>query len=296
MAAKECTIRREPGGEYRLLALDKWMEVRVYELGDEWSLVSCGEAKGWVLTRCLGCYRSLDPFAYPVPGARIMDGILTFHQDVTVSGGKMKDITAPSGAVLCVTEGENGAYEMPVWRGQGRLQMDSGAFTAFIPWDEAEPGDLIGGFTTYYDGTLGRPLTKERVFNIDLCSQRINGSVTAPGETFSFNALAGRYYRDGGYQLAVNVSKSGRGYGGGVCQVTTTLCNALLGVPLRIDKWTVHQMSGVDYIPQFFDAAVGNHQDFTFVNTLPYPVRLWAADQNGCVTVLIYRAEDRAGA
>lgn len=59
------------------------------------------------------------------------------------------------------------------------------------------------------------------------------------------------------------------GYGGGVCQVTTTLYNAALTLPLQIEEWALHSKQGAVYVPQFFDAAVGSYSDFTFVNLLP---------------------------
>ena len=88
-------------------------------------------------------------------------------------------------------------------------------------------------------------------------------------ETFSFNALCAPYRHSNGYELAPNVSTDGFGYGGGVCQVTTTLYNAALTLPLQIEEWALHSKQGAVYVPQFFDAAVGNYSDFTFVNLLP---------------------------
>ena len=83
----------------------------------------------------------------------------------------------------------------------------------------------------------------------------------------------------------------GYGYGGGVCQVTTTLYNAVLTLPLQVEAWELHQYIGVAYVPQFFDAAVGSHSDFSFTNLLPYPIQLQALPQDGALTVLLLRAE-----
>ena len=111
-------------------------------------------------------------------------------------------------------------------------------------------------------------------------------------ETFSFNALCAPYRHSNGYELAPNVSTDGFGYGGGVCQVTTTLYNAALTLPLQIAEWALHSKQGAVYVPQFFDAAVGNYSDFTFVNLLPYGVQIHASAQNGVLTVLFCRAEE----
>lgn len=66
----------------------------------------------------------------------------------------------------------------------------------------------------------------------------------------------------------------------------------MLGLPLQITEWTPHQESGVVYVPVSRDAAVGSASDFSFINILDYPIRIWAQPQNGVVTVLIYRAEE----
>ena len=74
--------------------------------------------------------------------------------------------------------------------------------------------------------------------------------------------------------------------------MTTTLYNALLSLPLQIERWTVHRKIGVQYVPQFFDAAVGSYSDLVFTNTLPYPIAISAQPQNGVVTVLLLRAAE----
>ena len=79
-----------------------------------------------------------------------------------------------------------------------------------------------------------------------------------------------------------------------MCQLTTTLYNALLTLPLQIEEWSIHRYKGVDYVPQFFDAAVGSYSDLVFQNTLPYPISLHTYPQDGMLTVLICRADDTA--
>ncbi len=86
------------------------------------------------------------------------------------------------------------------------------------------------------------------------------------------------------------MSETGAGYGGGVCQVTTTLYNAVMGLPLQITEWSPHGSKGVPYVPVALDASVWKTGDFRFINTLDYPIRIWAQPQSGVITVLIYRA------
>lgn len=162
----------------------------------------------------------------------------------------------------------------------------------FADWETAEPGDIIGGFTTLYGKQQGHGKAAAREHNISEGVKRIDGVAVEREETFSFNALCAPYRHSNGYELAPNVSTDGFGYGGGVCQVTTTLYNAALTLPLQIEEWALHSKQGAVYVPQFFDAAVGNYSDFTFVNLLPYGVQIHASAQNGVLTVLFCRAEE----
>ena len=195
------------------------------------------------------------------------------------------------GAMVCIS-GVELAYLLPVWRGRGLIQVYDGVFCPFVPWQDAQPGDMIGGFTTFYNETTGGSLADNRAFNIQLACSRVQGTVLEIGESFSFNDLCAPYTQKNGYLMAPNISNDGKGYGGGVCQLTTTLYNAVLGLPLQVEAWGAHRRQGVDYVPVSLDAAVGSYQDFVFTNTLPYPILLWAETQGGALTVLIYRMLD----
>ena len=73
--------------------------------------------------------------------------------------------------------------------------------------------------------------------------------------------------------------------------MSTTLYNALLGIPVRVTEWEVHSVKGVKYVPVAFDACVGLYSDLCFLNTLPYALRLEAEAQSGALTVQIYRQD-----
>ena len=111
------------------------------------------------------------------------------------------------------------------------------------------------------------------------------------GESFSFNALCGPYEKNNGYVRAPNISRSGYGVGGGVCQVSTTIFEAVLGLELQLDHWEVHQTSGVKYAPVNFDCAVGGGKDLRFTNNLGYAIRLEVRTQNGALTAYFFRSE-----
>lgn len=286
---KETPLRKSPGGG-QIGKLKEYTLVDVLELGEKWSRVDSGRRSGWVATKSLVRFRSLDPMKYKVPGATVNAGVVTLEKPVRVKGGDFGGLQAQPETILCVTEADEKEYRLAVYRGGAAIPRDSGAYQPFVPWAEAQPGDLIGGFTTYYNSKTGAPKAKERQDNIALACSRISGVEIKAGGRFSFNAFCAPYTKENQYLLAPNVSAKGLGYGGGVCQLSTTLYNALLGLPLQVESFTVHSKAGVPYVPKWFDAAVGSLSDLTFSDTLPYPIRLWAAPQGGALTVLIYRA------
>jgi vancomycin resistance protein YoaR len=84
-----------------------------------------------------------------------------------------------------------------------------------------------------------------------------------------------------------------QGYGGGTCQVSSTLYNVVLQLPgLTVLQRRAHGDNGASYLPIGVDAAVGNSQlNFRFRNDYPFPLRIDASSQDGALTIAIYRAE-----
>jgi len=117
---------------------------------------------------------------------------------------------------------------------------------------------------------------KARAVNIKLATDIINGTLIAPGQTFSFNGVVGPRSADRGYQVA-HVYESGEvvdGIGGGICQVSSTLYNSVLYADLEIADRRSH-MFIVPYVPLGTDATVDyGSQDFKFVNNTEYPIRV----------------------
>ena len=90
--------------------------------------------------------------------------------------------------------------------------------------EEAFP-DVLGTFTTRYDAT-----NKNRSNNISLAAQKINGTVILPGETFSYNKTVGKRTKAAGFKEAGAYAggKVIQEVGGGICQVSSTLYNAVV--------------------------------------------------------------------
>jgi len=127
--------------------------------------------------------------------------------------------------------------------------------------------DRLGvGTSTYFGSIAGR------VHNVGLTSNKLHGTLVAPGDEFSFNQTIGEVSAATGYQSAY-VIKNGRtelGDGGGVCQVSTTIFRAVLNAGLPITAWRAHSYR-VSYYEQNskpgFDATVYEPSpDFKFKN------------------------------
>ncbi len=144
---------------------------------------------------------------------------------------------------------------------------------------------LLSAFTTEFDGN-----NKARSHNIRLASELINGSTVRCGETFSFNAAVGQRTPERGFKRAA-IIKDGEyvaGYGGGVCQVSTTLYNAALLSGCKISEYHAHSLP-VSYVPPSRDAMVsGTDFDLKFVNTTGSLIYITSSFNGGSVTFKIY--------
>ncbi len=149
---------------------------------------------------------------------------------------------------------------------------------------EAFP-NLLGSFTTYY-GTADTGRNE----NIRIAARSITQAIVMPGETFSFNDLIGECSTRTGYKestIYLNGELS-KGIGGGICQVSTTLYNAVLRANLEIVQRRNHSLS-VTYVPLGQDAMVSiGSSDFKFKNNRSYPIKVVASTATGSITCQIF--------
>ena len=140
----------------------------------------------------------------------------------------------------------------------------------------------LSKYTTIYDAG-----NTSRSTNIAIAARTINGKIILPGETFSYNGTLGNTSKDKGYQLGgayVN-GKVVPAYGGGICQVSSTLYNAALYANLEIVERYNHSYA-VSYVPAGRDATVSyGGKDFKFKNTRSYPIKIEASGKNGVISV-----------
>lgn len=142
----------------------------------------------------------------------------------------------------------------------------------------------LSKYTTIYDAG-----NSNRAHNIALAASTINGTILLPGESFSYNGKLGNTTKEKGYKEggAYVGGKVVQAYGGGICQVSTTLYNAVLYANLEIVERHNHSYA-VNYVPAGRDATVAyGGKDFKFKNNRSYPVKIVANAKNGVVSVSI---------
>lgn len=135
--------------------------------------------------------------------------------------------------------------------------------------------------------------TKARDDNIKLACKTINGAVVKSGETFSFWDTLGCPTKEGGYEKAKTFTSDGKvteSYGGGVCQISTTIYNAVLKVKgLKVTERHEHSRD-VPYIKDGKDAAVSySSADLKFKNTLDYDIKIEAEVEDRKVKITLVR-------
>lgn len=149
---------------------------------------------------------------------------------------------------------------------------------------EAFP-DLLSTFSTKYAAS-----NTNRTTNLTLAANKVNGTVLMPGETFSYNKVVGARTISAGYKEAP-IYVEGRvedGLGGGICQITSTLYNAVVYANLEITQRTNHQ-----FVPSYVTASrdatvVYGSIDFQFKNNRNYPIKLVCSVSGGVANFQIF--------
>lgn len=178
--------------------------------------------------------------------------------------------------------GENDSYNIPLKTLYPKVTTNDIGMEAF-------PNKLATYTTSYATSDANRSS------NVVLASSKINGLVLMPGDEFSFNGSVGKRTAAAGFKVA-GVYVNGQvtnDYGGGICQVSSTLYNAVLRANLEIVSRTNHMFT-VGYVPIGTDATVSwGAPDFKFKNSRSYPIKIVTSNYNKRLTVTIYGLKEQ---
>ena len=169
---------------------------------------------------------------------------------------------------------EKDSYEIPLKIDKAKVKTEDLGDKLFK--------ETLSKFTTIYDAG-----NTSRGTNIAIAARTINNTVILPGETFSYNKILGNTTKEKGYQLGTAYvgGKVVPAYGGGICQVSTTLYNAAIYANLEIVERYNHSYS-VSYVSGSRDATVSyGGKDFKFKNSRTYPIKIVASAKNGVISV-----------
>ena len=164
-----------------------------------------------------------------------------------------------------------------------------------IPFEEVLPDSsleqmlenitLVSSYTTNYSKS-----TQNRKDNIKLALSKFNGMIVEPMQEVSFNSTTGSRTTSNGYKNAYIIFNGSytSGVGGGVCQASSTLYNALLRADVKILQVNHHSLPA-SYVPLSFDAMVSEgYADLVFQNSRDCPIYIKCICTNEEATVEIY--------
>lgn len=166
-------------------------------------------------------------------------------------------------------------------------------YTPYMPnltKDLLERSQQMGKATTpILDNSAGR------MANIELTAKIINNAIIVAAQEFSFNKAVGEVTPERGFQEATVLGENGKeqGVGGGMCQVSSTLYNAVLATDLTVTERHPHSQP-VTYIPPGKDATVYTDKDLRFVNTTSKRliIRAFVHDRGSKLTTELWALPD----
>lgn len=296
------SIRVEMSRESEALAqLKEGEKAYILEYEPGWLLVVHGNEEKWVTGYVLRhTVHDVTPIAADsVPyGATPATYSCVLGKDTNLFTAPDKDSdyiqTLAEGTKMAVIDVQDGWAKVIRWRDYAYFYLDGAQeLTPVYDYDTAESGDTLSAFVSFFNlSTAG--LNPNRILNIEKACEYITMTLE-PGEDFSFNGIAGPYRKTRGYLEAPSFvdGETVPSYGGGTCQVSSTLYNVLL--PLKNHDITIvyrvaHGAAGAVYLPHGVDAACGNERiDLKFRNDYAYPVRIEASAKEGVLYIALLK-------
>ena len=273
----------------------------VLYVGSTWAILRYKDTIGYIKRQRIYNVTPVDPVNTPPYGVQKSCYIATTAKECPVRKSMSESdeswVVLNPGTMLSIWQLQDGWAIVPYWRTYGYISLND--LTDFIPVSPTDtPLDSdtpIAAYTSYYS-TSTAGTNPNRIVNISVACQRLT-RVMQTGESLDFNADVGPYRPGNGYKQApvlINgVAKPG--YGGGTCQVSSTLYNALLQLPgIEILQRRPHGPGGAKYLPHGVDAAVGNtNLNLRFRNNYDFPIRVEGhTSGDGALLMAVYKVSE----
>ncbi len=286
--------------EYTVLSVNKSTKADVLSVGLVWCIVRCKGKLGYVKRAKIDQVVPVDKVNTPPYGVLKSTYVCTTAAECHVRKSMSDEddcyVVLNPGTQLSLWKIVDGWGIVIYWRNYGYIRMDE--LTDLVPvspTDKALNAETpIAAYTSFYKMEQSEK-NINRIWNIRLGCQLMSCTLQ-PGESFNFNKRVGPYNKRTGYKIAGVLSDGGSasGYGGGTCQVSSTLYNALKQLPgVTILHRRPHGEGGASYLPHGMDAAVGNSQlNLKFRNDYSFPIRIEGhTSDDGALLMLVYRAD-----
>ncbi len=159
--------------------------------------------------------------------------------------------------------------------------------SAQMPFYDLQPKGIILRAKFYTSYSQSSP---ERKHNIKLAASKIDKTFLDVNAEFSFNKTVGDRTEENGFQKAKIIinNRFVEGYGGGVCQASTTLYNAVILSGLEVTEYHPHSLP-VSYVAPSFDAMVNSGSaDLRFINNTKNPIIITAEATESQITICIF--------
>ena len=222
---------------------------------------------------------------------------------LSVNNGKITEFsTAQRGQLLNVPESLTSIISTLAQNIDPSVKTPSGENTVELVVDEIESKFALDKINDLGINTLlsrgesdFTDSPKSRIHNVGVGAKKFNGVLLRPGQEFSFNQTLGEIDASSGYlpELVIKGGKAIPEYGGGLCQVSTTLFRAAVTAGLAIVERHPHSIPVRYYNPQGFDAAIyPGVSDFRFKNDTPAHILIQTSISGSKLYFEIYGTSD----
>ncbi len=290
---------RATGEELGLVAADPQLAQRALNFGQDGNILYRFKANTQLAS---GQGKDFD-LKYSVDDAKVKE-YLSAHEDEIVSTAVDGTLTRSNGSFTYVPGKEGhrlvldksavaiADYVSGEWDGA------SGSIELITDIDEPKGSeeelsvvsDVLGSYNTNFSSS-----TAARSQNVRNGASKIDGTLLYPGDEFSVATALNPMTEENGYAKAPSYEngQTVETYGGGICQVSTTLYNAVIRAELEVTNRSAHSMI-VHYVEPSMDAAIaGTSKDFQFKNNTQYPVYLEGYTDGGVIYFNVYGKETR---
>ncbi len=195
---------------------------------------------------------------------------------VLTRGARLAFIGVEDGWGVCVYKRQYGYVDTSTLSSLYRVSPDAET--------ETDPDVPIAVYCSFYTDNV------TRINNLAVCCLRM-ARVMEPGDTLDFNGSVGPFKASNGYLPAPVLIDGGTtdGYGGGSCQVSSTLYNTVLQLPgITVTERHPHGSNGAPYLPHGTDASSGD-LNFRMRNDYSFPIRLEGSVHDLCLFIAVYR-------